>query len=505
MTTAATVPPESEFPQYTHRQILTVFAGLMAAMFVAAIDQTVVATAMPRIIAELHGLEHYTWVTTSYLVASTAIMPLIGRLSDLYGRKMLLQIAIASFSGASLLCGAAQTLTQLVAARSIQGLAGGSLIVLVFAIVGDVVPPRDRGRYQGLISSVFAVASVLGPLLGGAIVDHTTWRWVFLVNVPVGIVALAITGKALRLPKRRVVTRIDYFGVAMLVGAVIAVIVALENGNGSGWSSRTTIGLFSLGALLFVAFGRWELRVEQPIIPPRLFRNRVVTTTCLTAFMVGMAMFGAIVFLPVFLQLAQGRTATNAGLQMVPVMGGILVASTMSGRWISKLGRYRPFPIIGMAVTTLAFVLFATMDRFTPFWQAGAYMAMAGLGIGMVTPVLVLAIQNAVPPEDLGVATSTSTFLRSMGGSFGAAIFGAIQTARLDTFGPRFIGKGFTASKLNALLLQGAAAGKHGGVVPVSFRQTFEASLQGVFRWVVPVALLALVCACFIPDKRLRS
>lgn len=357
----------SEPETLDHREIMTVFVGLMIGMFVAAIDQTVVATAMPRIVGQLHGLQHYTLVTTSYLVASTAVMPLVGRLSDLYGRKLLFQISIASFSAASLLCGASQTLAQLVAARAVQGLAGGSIIVLAFAIIGDVVPPRERGRYQGRISSVFAVASVLGPLIGGAIVDHASWRWVFLVNVPVGVIALVVTGRALQLPRRRVESRIDKTGSALIVLAVVGLIGGLELGNEYGWSSPTIVTLFVGGAALVGVFWWWEHRALQPIMPPQLFDNRVVLTTCITAFIVGLAMFGAIVFLPVFLQLAQGRTATNAGLQMVPIMAGILTASILSGHAITRIGRYKAFPIVGMSIATVAFFCFSTMHRDTPY------------------------------------------------------------------------------------------------------------------------------------------
>ena len=495
---------ESDAPSYSHRQIMTIFAGLMAGMFVAAIDQTVVSTAMPRIVSQLHGIDRYTWVTTAYLVTETAVMPLVGRLSDLWGSKRLFQASIVIFSCASLLCGAAQTLNQLIVFRSIQGIGAGGLMVLAFAIAGQVVAPRDRGRYQGLVGSVFAVASVIGPLIGGAIVDHASWRWVFYVNVPVGLIAIAITAKALKLPRRRSTVAIDVVGVGLLVAAVACLIFVTELGNSHGWTSTFTLMLGGGGLVFLAAFIAWERRVEAPILPLRLFRNPVVSLTGAFAFCVGMTMFGTIVFLPVYLQIVQGRSATNAGLLLIPFMGGVLVASITSGRLISRIGRYKPFPIVGMALASTACYLYSTMDHATPYSRAGLYMVTMGLGIGMVTPVLILAIQNAVSPEDIGVATSTSTFLRSMGGAFATAIFGSILTSRLNANAPKYFGKGMTADKLNRLMLSGAGSGTH-RPVPIALRLTFEHSLQSVFRSVIPVTFVALLCSVLVPDRRLRT
>jgi EmrB/QacA subfamily drug resistance transporter len=491
--------------ELTHKQIMTVFAGLMAGMFVAALDQTIVSTAMPRIVGELRGLEHYSWVATAYMLTSTAGMPLIGKLSDLYGRKVLFQACIVIFTAASLLCGLAQDMNQLIAFRALQGIGGGGLIVLVFAIVGDIVPPRNRGRYQGLVASVFAVSSVIGPLIGGAIVDHTSWRWVFLVNLPVGVVAIAVVARSLRMPVRRLEQRIDYVGAVFLVFSVSALLlVSVWGGNEYAWGSAPVLTLLASGLVLGAAFVWWETKTPEPLLPLRLFSDPVVSSTSAVAVLLGMAMFGAIFFLPVYLQIVQGRSATNSGLLMLPVMVGILTASTLSGRMISRIGRYRAFPLVGLGLSTIAFWMFSTMTDDTPYSYAVVSMALAGFGLGMVNPTLVLAVQNAVDHRDLGTATSTTTFMRSMGGAFGTAVFGSILTARLTGLAPRYVGEEFSGDSLKQLLgspdqMRALPPELHEGVV-----ELFEHALHSVFRWAVPIAFCAFVLAWFVPERPLR-
>ena len=416
----------------SNRQLQLVFAGLMSGVLLAALDQTIVATALPTIVGDLGGLAHLSWVVTAYLLASTTSTPLYGKISDLYGRKTVFQAAIVIFLVGSALSGLAQSMGQLIAFRAVQGLGAGGLMALAIAIIGDVVSPRERGRYQGYIGAVFAVASVAGPLLGGFFVDHLTWRWAFYVNLPVGVAALLVTSVALDLPFRRTGHTVDYLGAALLVAGVTCVLlVTVWGGDRYEWGSPTILGLAAMGALLLGAFAVQEQRASEPVLPPRLFRDPVFRVATATLFLIGVAMFGAIVFLPLFLQVVVGASATSSGLLLLPLMAGIVVSSVVVGRVISRTGRYRWYPVAGTALMTVAMGLLATMDANTSRTTASWYVAVLGVGLGTVMPVMILAVQNAVDQRDLGTATSAATFSRSMGGSFGVALFGAVLASRL--------------------------------------------------------------------------
>lgn len=413
---------------------MPVFAALMLGMFLAALDQTIVSTALPTIVGELGGLEHLSWVVTSYLLATTASTPLYGKLGDMYGRKPVFLVAILIFLAGSMLSGLSQSMGELIAFRAVQGLGAGGLMVGAQAIIADVVPPRERGRYMGLIGSVFAVASVAGPLLGGFFVQAISWRWVFYVNLPVGVIAVLIIVFRLHLhvPAQR--HKIDYLGATLLTAGVSAIILLTTwGGNEYPWGSATIVGLGAAGLVLLSAFVLVESRADEPIIPLSLFRSSVFSVASALGFLIGLAMFGAIVFIPLFLQLVYGVSPTSSGLRMLPLMAGLLGASVISGRIISRVGRYKAFPIAGTAVTTIGMFLLSRLDVDTPPWLASVYMLVVGIGIGLVMQVLVLAVQNCAPPKDIGVATSAATFFRSMGGSLGVALFGAIFAARLSS------------------------------------------------------------------------
>ncbi|MGH8936425.1 MAG: MDR family MFS transporter, partial [Acidimicrobiia bacterium] len=436
----------------TRRQILLVFSGLMLGMLLAALDQTIVATALPTIVGELGGLDHLSWVVTAYLLASTATAPLYGKISDLYGRKRVFQFAIVAFLAGSVLAGLSTSMTQLIAFRGIQGLGAGGLLVLTLTIIGDILSPRERGRYQGYMGSVFAVASVAGPLLGGFFVDHLTWRWVFYINLPIGIVALFVVSTVLDLPFRRVQHRIDYAGAAFLMAGVTALLlVTVWGGSQYSWGSLEILGLV-LASLVFLGlFVLQERRAEEPILPLRLFRNRTFTLTGLAGFIIGTAMFGAIVFLPLFLQVVTGVTATNSGLLLLPLMLGLITTSIAIGRLVTRTGRYKRYPVVGSLVTTMGLFLLSRMDASTGRLSAGAFMLIVGLGLGMVMQVLVVAVQNAVEQRDLGVATSSSSFFRSLGGAVGTALFGAIMSARLTSSLAGLLPGGVPATDLGAV------------------------------------------------------
>lgn len=490
----------------THRQILVVFSGLMLGMFLAALDQTIVSTALPTIVGELGGLDHLSWVVTAYLLTSTASAPLYGKVSDLYGRKIVFQFAIVVFLIGSMLAGLAQSMTHLVVFRAIQGLGAGGLMVMALTIIGDILSPRERGRYQGYFGAVFAISSVAGPLVGGFFTDHLTWRWVFYINLPIGIIALIVTTSALNLPFVRQPHKVDYPGAALLVGAVSALLlVTVLGGSEYPWGSSRIVSLSAVAVVLTVLFLWRETRAAEPILPLRLFRNATYSLTGAAGFILGLAMFGGIVFLPLFLQVVTGASATNSGLLILPLMVGIIGASVSSGRLISKTGRYKRYPVAGMALTVIALLLMSTMDASTSRPLSSLYMVLLGAGVGMVMQVLVIAVQNAVDHRDLGVATSTNAFFRSLGGAFGTAIFGAILTARLGHLLPRLLPAG--AADLDPALLLGSPAqirtlepAVQGAVV-----EAFARSVSSVFLWAVPFAVMGFVLVVFLREIPLRD
>jgi EmrB/QacA subfamily drug resistance transporter len=409
-----------------------IFGALLLVLFIASLDQTIVSTALPTIVGDLGGLEHLSWVVTSYLLASTVVGPLYGKLGDLYGRKRVLQAALVLFLIGSALCGVAQDMPQLIAFRAIQGLGGGGLIVVSMAVVGDLVAPRERGRYQGMFGGVFGVSVVAGPLLGGFFVDNLSWRWIFYINLPLGLAALAVI--AIAFHSQQVTTRhtIDWLGTVVLAAGLSGVVLYTSLGGTSyAWDAPGMLATLGIGLALLALLPLIESRVEEPILPPELYRNLTFRTTSAIGFVVGFALFGSVTFIPLYLQIVKGHSATDSGLLMTPMMAGVLLTSTASGFLISRYGRYRVFPIVGTAIATVGLYLLSTLEVETPTEVAAGYMLLVGLGLGLVMQVLVLAAQNAVDYRLLGSATSGSTLFRQVGGSIGVSVFGAIFTNEL--------------------------------------------------------------------------
>ena len=414
------------------QRVRVVFGALLVVVLLAALDQTIVSTALPTIVGEFGQVQHLSWVVTSYLLAVTVVTPLYGKLGDLYGRKLLLQVAVVIFLVGSVLCGLSQNMAELIGFRAIQGLGGGGLIVLAMATVGDLIPPADRGRYQGMFGAVFGVATVVGPLTGGYIVEHLSWRWIFYVNIPVGLVAFVVIQLALTAPTERRGHSIDYLGAASLAGALSSIVLFTSLGGTTyDWGSAPIVVLAILGVVLTAVFLWAERRAEEPIVPLELFRNRVFSVASAIGFVVGLALFGSVTFLPLYLQVVKGKSPSASGLLLVPLMAGVLVASIGSGQAIARMGRYRVFPIVGTALMTVAMVLLSRLWVDTSIITADVYVLILGLGLGLVMQVLVLAVQNSVDYEHLGVATSGATLFRSIGGSIGVALFGAIFANRL--------------------------------------------------------------------------
>ena len=430
MSASKAVTPEGEGGVMTHKQIMVILSGLLLGMFLAALDQTIVATAMRTIADKLDGLTAQAWVTTAYLITSTVTTPLYGKLSDMYGRKPFYMFAISVFVVGSMLCGTAHSIYELAAYRGLQGVGAGGLMSLAFAIVGDIVPPRERGRYQAYFMGVFATSSVLGPVLGGFLAGQSSilgiagWRWIFYINVPIGIIALLVVFRVLNLPHVRSQAKIDYIGAALLIVGVVPLLVAAEKGNAWGWTSGTTLTYVIGGLVCLVAFVLWEIRLgTAALLPIVFFRNSVFSVTSVMAFLVGAGMFGGLSSIPLYLQIVRGESPTTAGLMLIPLMVGIMVASFISGRITMKTGRYKIFPIIGSGFLFIAMAMFFTLQVDTPLPLASLYMLIMGAGLGLSMQTLVVAVQNAMPPRDMGVVTGASTFFRSMGGTFGTAIF----------------------------------------------------------------------------------
>ncbi|MEU7981784.1 MDR family MFS transporter [Micromonospora sp. NPDC049081] len=505
-------------PVLQARQLRLLMFGLMTGMLLAALDQTIVGTALPTIVGELGGIDHYSWVVTAYLLASTASTPLYGKMADLYGRRPVFLFSIGTFLLGSLLAGLSQDMTQLIVTRGVQGIGAGGLMTLAFTIISDVVSPRERGRYQGLFGAVFGVSSVAGPLVGGYFAE-TNWRWIFYLNVPLALLAIVVCYHVLRLiPFERREHTVDWLGAALLVAGVSALLLALSwGGNSYAWGSATIIGLFVAGAVLGVAFVLQEARVTEPILPLGLFRSATFALANSAGFVLGLVMFGSIIFIPLYLQIVKGASPTRSGLLMLPMMAGIIVTSIVTGRAMSRIGRYKWFPVAGSVVLVVGMLLFTRLQVDSSLWAAFGYMVVIGVGLGLCMQSLILGVQNAVDVRNLGAATSSATFFRSLGGSFGVAILGAVLSTRLASgLADRLPG---AIAQLPAD--QQAAVAASGGTsisindpatilalpgpVRAAIQASFVESLHLVFLTTGLIALVAVLVTLALPNDQLRG
>jgi EmrB/QacA subfamily drug resistance transporter len=504
-------PPIAE--TITKRRLWFILGALLLGMLLAALDQTIVSTALPTIVGDLHWGSHLAWVVTAYLLASTVSTPLWGKLGDQYGRKTFFQASIVIFVVGSALAGFSHTMTELIAFRAVQGLGGGGLMVGAQTIIGDVVSPRDRGRYMGLFGAMFAVATVIGPLIGGLCVTYLSWRWVFYINLPLGIVALFVTGSVLPGHLRRVAHAIDYAGSLLLAASATSLIIFASLGGISwAWISAPSIFTAVLGVVLAVAFLFAERSAAEPVIPLKLFRERVFNAASAVGFVMGFAMFGALTFLPLYMQIVKGVSPTASGLRILPLMVGMLGASVTSGRLVTRWGRYKIFPIFGTALMTVGAYLLSLIDASTNAWVLAGYMLVFGVGMGLIMQVLVVAVQNAVSYEDLGVATSSATFFRMIGGSFGTAVFGAIYAIVLNhTIAPTLakvpptLLKAFNPQTINPSVLGKLKSTAEGLLFYTKYIDAVTHAIQIVFLVAVPISFVAFLLSFLLPEVELRK
>jgi EmrB/QacA subfamily drug resistance transporter len=475
---------ESSPGQYSHRQIMVIMSGLMMGMLLAALDQTIVSTALTTISRDFHRPDLYSWVVTSYLLTSTVTTPLYGKISDLFGRKRIFQFAIIVFLIGSALSGLSQNMFQLIIFRGVQGLGAGGLMSLAFSIVGDVIPPRDRGRYQGYFGAIFGLASVLGPLIGGVLVDQASWRWVFYVNLPIGAVALVVINRVLKLDHNPRKAKIDFSGAVLLVAGVGLILVGVQNAGEKAKVTGSSIVFCVVGLILVVSFVFWERHATEPILPLRLFRNSVFRISSALGLITGAIMFGAIIFLPQYLQTVRGVSPTISGLRLLPLLAGLLITSIGSGQYISRTGHYKRCVIAGTAIMAVGIGLLTRLTVDTSGWVIAGMIFVVGVGLGLFMQTLVLATQNSIDQSDMGVGTSAVTFFRTLGGAIGASALGAILIAQERSHLPADVA--------------------HYGA-KIGAKHAFTHGMDQAYLWALPVAVIAFGLSFFLKEYNLRQ